>query len=526
MQQHTINFDYINYVIRYYVDDLDYKRSDINMGLFQEAMIHESSKKINSDNSLSYERLEFLGDSIFRLIITRYFFERFDGENEGFLTKLRIRVERGDSMTELANILGLQKFIMINDFITDEILEDVFEAFTGAFYINFGIKNVKKLVINLIEKHKDISSMIAYDDNYKDILLRYYHQMQWGHPVYQEKSMLDAPNTIISIVKNPDGKIIGKGTGITKNKAEQVASKKALILLGVIKNNEIDDDWIDKIDKKKTKEKVQRKTLSIYNPHNVLITKKNVLEILKKYNVNIDNKNKFDIKTFHEATTHQSYVSRGKKNIDCDEEVMKISVPLQNKHNGRLKFLGNSMIHFIIGECLFFKYINEDEGFLTKVRSRIENADTIFLLSNTTSITKYVLVSQNIEILHGRNNVNILGAGFEAFIGALYIEFGFVVTRNFLAQVIKKDLNITEISSNETNYKHIILQMFNKNGWNNPKYRLISESGPDHLKEFVVGLYHDSKLLGTGTGASKKKASQIASKIVLESYFHPGRGIP
>lgn len=511
-RKNIINFNYIDYIIQRYVNDLVYERHNVNLALFREALIHESAQESKNGN---YNRLEFLGDSVFRLIMSKYLFERYDDENEGFLTKIRIRIECGGSMTELANMIGIKQFIIIDDPLTDDILEDVFEAFIGAFYINFGFKNTRSLVIALIEKHKDLASFIAFDDNYKDILLRYYHQRQWGHPTYQNKFV---DNIYLSIVKTPDNKIIGQGLGATKNKAEQDASGKALIKLGVIKDNEVDDDWIDNIDKKKPKEKVQKKPLPIYNPHNILMDKSHIYKILRNYNIDINKQYKFNIKIFHEAMTHQSYVSRNKKIPKEDAELAKKSPPLQKKSNGRLKFLGNAMIHFIIAECLFYKYQDENEGFLTKLRSRIENRNMLFFLADSTKISKYVLVSQNIEILHGRNNKNILGAGFEAFVGALYLEFGFNTTRNFLAQVIKKELNIQEIASEDTNYKQTITMIFAKQGWGHPQFKLLEEEGPDHLKEFTMGLYYGKNLLGLGTARSIKKAEQIASKMAYDSY--------
>ena len=190
----------------------------------------------------------------------------------------------------------------------------------------------------------------------------------------------------------------------------------------------------------------------------------------------------------------------------------KKSVPLQKKSNGRLLFLGDSVIHFVIAEFLFMKYKTRDEGFLTRLRCRLENGDSLFLLAKSTDIASYVLVSQNIEILHGRTNVNIIGGGFEAFIGALYMEYGLKVTKEFILGVIKTDLDIDNIAVRETNYKDLILQVYNKKRWGHPEYKIIEESGPDHSKVFTSGLYCKQILLGTGTANSIKKAEQIASR--------------
>ena len=512
----VIDFPFIDYIIKSYVPELltDNKYKKVKMSYYEEAMLHISNKTNEQDKT--YERLEYLGDAIFHMVITEYFYKRYDEENGGFLTRLRIRIERGDSMAELTKILGLTNFIQTNGIqLNDHILEDVFEAFIGAFYLNFNINYTKIFIIKLIEKHKDLSSLIFYDDNYKDLLLRYFHQVKWNHPIYEEDISDD--NKFISIVKNPFGKTIGMGKALSKKKAEQLASKKALITLGVIINNEIDQDWLNKIEKeeKENKEKIDKKSMSIYNPNNKLIKLADIKRILEEYNIIIPKGKRLSIKLFHEAMTHRSYLVRKKLTEKNNVNINNI-VKLQKKSNERLQFLGDTVIHFVIGEYLFHKYKTNDEGFLTRLRCKLENRDSLFYLAKQSDIGTYVLVSQNIEILHGRTNVNIIGGGFEAFIGALYLELGLGITREFILSIIRTELDINKIAENETNYKDLVLHLYNKNHWGRPEYRLLKEEGPDHSKTFTMGIYLDDKLMGTGTASSKKKAEQIASKIMYD----------
>ena len=517
----VINYPFIDYIIKCYVPELqtdEQKIKKVNMDIFKEAMMHDSTKF--EDYHKTYERLEYLGDAIFHMIITEYFYKRYDEENEGFLTRLRIRIERGDSMAELTKILELEPYIQTYDIIlNDHILEDVFEAFIGAFYLNFGIKYTRIFIVKLIEKHKNLSEMISHDDNYKDLLLRYFHQMKWGHPIYSDGSKKDVPkNSIkgfISIVKNPFGKKIGKGIAKSKKKAEQLASKKALIALGVINNNEIDPNWLEKIEKvekdEKEKDKNDKKTMPIHNPNNKLIKRANIKNLLSSYNINVSKDIEINIRLFYEAMTHRSYLMR-KKLTSEDKLASKNTVKLQKKSNERLQFLGDSVIHFIIGEYLYNKYPKADEGFLTRLRCKLENRDSLFYLAKQTNISDFILVSQNIEVLHGRNNVNIIGRGFEAFIGALYLEVELSIVRQFILEVIRIELDIDKIAENETNYKDLILQLYNKKHWGHPEYHIIKEEGPDHCKIFTMGIYLNGKLMGQGKASSKKKAEQIASK--------------
>ena len=521
-QNNVINYPFIDYIIKTYVPEIQLdveKHKKINMNIFKEAMLHVSTKY--KDNDKTYERLEYLGDAFFHLAITDYLYKRYDDEAEGFLTRLRIRIERGDSMAELTKDLELVPYIQIYGIsLNDHILEDVFEAFLGAFYLNFNANYTKEFVIKIVEKHKNLAELISHDDNYKDLLLRYFHQMKWGHPLYEEGPRSNYNKRFVSIVKNPFGKILGNGIANNKRKAEQLASEKALVTLGVIVNGEIDLFWGDKIEKvekevEKEKEKTDKKPMSVYNPDNVLIKKADVRKILSMYNVVIPKNININIRLFYEAMTHRSYLIRNKITTE-DKISAKSCVKLQKKSNERLQFLGDAIIHFVIAEFLYHKYPNSDEGFLTRLRCKLENRESLFYLAKQTNIGSYLLVSQNIEVLHGRTNVNIIGGGFESFIGAVYLEIGFPTVKQFILEVIRIELDINQIAENETNYKDLILQLYNKNYWGHPEYRKIKEEGPDHCKVFTMGIYLNGKLMNQGTARSKKKAEQIASKEMYQ----------
>ncbi|AVL93883.1 putative ribonuclease 3 [Megavirus vitis] len=518
----VINYPYIDYIIKCYVPELQFdenKSKKVNMTLFEESMLHPTMQY--GDFYQSYERLEYLGDAIYHMVITEYFYKRYDDENEGFLTRLRIRAERGDTMADLTQKLELDQFIQIYGIsLNEHILEDVFEAFIGAFYLNFGIKYTRLFIIRIVERNNDLSEFIAYDDNYKDLLLRYFHQMKWGHPKYVE--IFDSKNKFSTSISNPFGKILGIGNSFTKKKAEQLASKKALIKLGVIINGEIDPNWLSKIDKiekeVKEKEKTDKKPLPVFNPKNKLLKKTDIKKLLIDYNVVLNSELNINIKLFHEAMTHRSYLVRSKMTAE-ERAHAKKCVKLQKKSNERLQFLGDAVIHFVIGESLYYKYINSDEGFLTRLRCKLENRDSLYYLAKQTNVSSYLLISQNIEVLHGRNNINIIGGGFEAFVGSLYLEAGLQTSKQFILEVIRIELDLDEIAENETNYKDLVLQLYNKNHWGHPIYKIIQEKGPDHKKKFTMGIYLNDKLMGRGTAYSKKKAEQIASKRMYQSYL-------
>lgn len=514
-----INFPYIDYIVKAYSPRAQFdvkKYKFIQMDLFRQALTHPSM--CNNESDPNYQRIEYLGDAIFHLIVSEYEFKRYEDENKGFLTKLRIKLERGESMTQLTHILKLNFYIQYRNIsLNDDILEDVFEAFVGAFYLNFGITHTRTFIISLLETHKDFAMLIAIEDNYKDLLLQYFHKMKYSFPKYIEGS--DEKGRYISIVKNPFGKILGQGVSRTKLKAEQLASKHALIKVGVIiGDEEIDPDWINRIDlltdsKNIKKQKIDDKEkMSVYNPNNKLMKRSDITEILSMYNIEFPKNVKPNYKIFNEAMTHKSYLKR-KGLTEKDKKCAKNAVQLQSKSNERLQFFGDAVIHFVIGELLYQRYPDRDEGFMTRLRCKLENAKSLFYLGKQIGIDKYILLSQNIDVLYdNRNNINIVKGALEAFIGALYFELGLTVAREFMLEVIRIELDIDQIAEKETNYKEVIAHIYKRNGWGNVIYEKLDQTGPDHKTVFTMGLMFRDQLMTKGTDNSKKGAEQIAAK--------------
>ena len=225
-----------------------------NIEYYQRSFIHKSYCKL-SDYAIygnpgkgclelqekSYETMEFLGDSILGSIVSSYIYRRFyiiHGENEGFLTKLKIRLVCGDNLSILSKDLGLSKYIIISKHIdnncsgrdSQNILEDVLEAFIGAHYLDKGYLKTEDFIIRLIEKYCDFTDIILRDNNYKDQVSRYFQKTFNIYPKYETKKH---ENTFKSTIYKDDT-IVSIGEGVSKKKAEQDVSKKALIHFNVI----------------------------------------------------------------------------------------------------------------------------------------------------------------------------------------------------------------------------------------------------------------------------------------------------
>lgn len=466
----------------------------IRINLFRQAVTHRS---VSSKN---YERLEYLGDSVFHLIVSEYLYKRYSDDDEGFLTKLRIRLERSDSMVHLTKILGLVKFLSIDEPIENSHYEDIFEAFIAAFYLNFGINTTREFIVKLLEKHKDFAELIYDNDNYKDTLARYFHQQVWGDPVYAREN-----GSIV--IRDNVGNVLGSLTIDGDLKAiEQQTAKLVLDKLGIVDVDKIEDKCTEKV------------LSGIYNPNNKLLSITRIRKLYLQYDVRITDKiYPADIKLFTEAMTHGSYLRRKDK---TPEDILRAptSVALQKRSNSRLVFLGSAVYHFLVAQHLFYQYVNENEGTLTQLRSCLESKRVKYQLSYKSGVIDYVLVSYGIESMYGRHNLSIFSKGFSAFLGVSYLLFGLFPTQQYLLKLISSEIDMEKAIAAETNYKDLVTRACHKRQINVPVYKSIGEIIPK--QKITMGLYHNGKLLAKGKSSTKKKASQLAAKQFYRKYLN------
>ena len=272
-------------------------------------------------------------------------------------------------------------------------------------------------------------------------------------------------------------------------------------------------------------------SLFILNEKNIFITKKYIENILNKYGIK-HTVQKLD--PYQHAMVHTSYLIRDKDNYKNNKskytsarEVVPIknpedAIPLQTESYERLEFLGDSVIHHIYAHYLYHRYETEDEGFMTRLRTKLENGATLAQLNRIIGLNKYVIISRHIEENEGRNNnMHILEDSFEAFMAALEEDAGFAICKNFFVTLVEQEIDFAQILHKETNYKDMLLQYFHRMKWNDPVYGATDISGPDHKKQFTMYIkcnknQHDNgEIVGWGTGPSKKKGEQEAAMQAL-----------
>jgi len=207
-----------------------------NEDLYKLAFVHKSaSLKMADGTYLNNERLEFLGDAILDSTVAEYLYRNFPDKPEGFLTQTRSKIVNGESLAHLTQSLGLDKFIVSHAFHFDtnkNILEDAFEAFIGALYLDQGYRAVRKFVEKqLIAKYIDFDSVLKTDTNYKSRLLELAHRKQITI-VFNTNASDDNQRFphFTSEVRAGD-QVVGTGSGTTKKDAEQDAARMAIDVL-------------------------------------------------------------------------------------------------------------------------------------------------------------------------------------------------------------------------------------------------------------------------------------------------------
>ena len=204
-----------------------------NLSLYQRAFTHKSALKEYEQFTESFETLEFIGDSVLGFVITKFLFDRYESRQEGFLTKARTKLVRGETLAKIALKLGLNELVIMdekgvrNKWVNNpKILEDVFEALIGAIYMDIGLIHTKTFILKLFNDKKYVDlDCIMIDDNYKDRLMRYCQTNKFDLPDYKINYHQHGTFKVSVFVKK-----INMGSGIAKNKkqAEQNAAQKAL----------------------------------------------------------------------------------------------------------------------------------------------------------------------------------------------------------------------------------------------------------------------------------------------------------
>ncbi len=182
-----------------------------------------------------------------------------------------------------------------------------------------------------------------------------------------------------------------------------------------------------------------------------------------------------------------------------------------NQHNERLEYLGDSILSTIVAEYLFKKYPVKDEGFLTKMRSKIVMRKTLNSLASEMGLD--IILSSYSQ---GKLSKSMMGNAFEAMVGAIYLEKGFDDTKDYIINdILLKHLDIHVLEVQDENFKSQLLEWGQKNNVD-VDYKLLSKYKQDKRDRFKVAVYVDGSEVALADDFNKKSAEQSASKMALK----------
>ncbi len=294
-----------------------------------------------------------------------------------------------------------------------------------------------------------------------------------------------------------------------------------------------------KIDSIHNKTKIIQTEEMPYNTNNILLNDvdlrsffdNNGLKDIKYNNINL----------YRNAFIHKSYCTM--KNADFETGNVNCPVnciPLQDMSYERLEFLGDAILNMVVANYLYSRFPEQNEGFLSKIRTRIVNGKMLGFLSNEIGFTKFAIISKQVEEANGRNNYKIMEDIFEAFIGALYIDFqneedkvilpkkiplitlsgaGYYIVEKWIIYIIENYIDFSELIIQKTNYKDMLVSYMQHSMQDTPKFCELGIITKDSVKIFnycVKNRYND--IIATATGFSKKEAENNVSKEALLYY--------
>ena len=210
-----------------------------------------------------------------------------------------------------------------------------------------------------------------------------------------------------------------------------------------------------------------------------------------------------DANLLRQAFTHRSYLNEHR------DEVL--------GHNERLEFLGDAVLELISTHFLYEKFPEQDEGELTAYRAALVNAITCAEVANELHMNDFLLLSRGEAKDQGRARQVLLANAFEALVGAIYLDQGYDAAKSFIETHLFPKIEDIVKKKLWRDAKSAFQEKAQDAEGATPHYSVIRESGPDHDKQFLVGVYIKEALVAQGQGKSKQEAEQDAARAALEA---------
>ncbi|MCL2389710.1 MAG: ribonuclease III [Elusimicrobia bacterium] len=202
-----------------------------------------------------------------------------------------------------------------------------------------------------------------------------------------------------------------------------------------------------------------------------------------------------NINLLQNALTHKSYASEHTQNS-----------------NERLEFLGDSVLSACVAGYLYNAYPHNEEGKLSKLKAQVVSSQNLFLWAESLNLEAVIRLGKAESRSASRLKEAIICDAFEAVIGAIFLDGGYDSATRFIISLLE-----TQSDFENQDHKSALQEVLQKHYKTLPVYKLVKEHGPDHEKKFEVGVYLKNRLLGSGSGFSKKEAQIVAAKEALNN---------
>ena len=216
----------------------------------------------------------------------------------------------------------------------------------------------------------------------------------------------------------------------------------------------------------------------------------------KKINIKFNNQD-----LLQQSLVHRSYLNENPK-FDLED-------------NERLEFLGDAVLELSVTDYLYRNYPNP-EGDLTNWRAALVNTKMLAKIAHQIGLNKYLLLSRGEANDTGRARQYILANAMEAVIGAIYLDQGYEISSQFIENEILKELSDIIKEKLYQDPKSSFQEESQERVSLTPTYRVLEESGPDHAKDFIIGVYLGKEEIAQGKGASKQEAQEHAAEEALK----------
>jgi ribonuclease-3 len=186
-------------------------------------------------------------------------------------------------------------------------------------------------------------------------------------------------------------------------------------------------------------------------------------------------------------------------------------------HNERLEFLGDAVVNLAISEALFAAHPGDDEGMLSARRASIVSTVGLARLAGRIDLGPFLFLGEGESQRGGRRRPSILASAFEALAGALYLDIGFDLTRDWLLSIAAPEISLDAPLSSLKSPKSRLQEHTQRRTGSRPEYRVLDATGPDHEKLFQVEVLVDGRPLGVGVGPSRRVAETAAAQRAIET---------